>query len=269
MLGLAALPTMEGVPSEELIRVICTIIEKEDANLHTELVASMQTNAFFAALALDLAACEDADETGRDRRGDSLIGKAVEILAFHSQRAAEQSLREEMEVLAQVLLALAVRVPEAKIERLGFGRLVRVYQREVVRKAADLGSGFSRCAAYCTAAVWPWRKAWLQPWFLEEVQRFRASQGEVDDEEPGLWDWLDVSMTQSTPQEGPPTEGRDFSVGIVPWPGGVAWYLQPQTTISEGAPESALLRAYGPEVRVMGWSSGGDGAEQEANIPEE
>ncbi|CAE7228216.1 unnamed protein product, partial [Symbiodinium microadriaticum] len=49
------------------------------------------------------------------------------------------------EMMAQLLLALAVRAPEAKLELLGFSSLIRVQQRELVRKAIQLGSGFSRC----------------------------------------------------------------------------------------------------------------------------
>ncbi|CAE7510235.1 unnamed protein product [Symbiodinium natans] len=177
LVGLAALPSGMELPWEELIQLSCQAVKKE---IH-DFACIHLTNAFFGAVALELMACEDAGDSTSQRwpLAEVALADAVELTSFHlAMQHLEQALRVDTELVAQALLALAVRAPEATLERIGFSALVRVQQRELVRKAHDMGSGFARCAAYTTAAAWPWREEWLQPWFLEEVQRFRESQEE-------------------------------------------------------------------------------------------
>ncbi|CAE7907357.1 unnamed protein product, partial [Symbiodinium sp. KB8] len=195
---------------------------------------------------------------------EAALVEALSLMAYHMLLIIPRGLRVEMEMMAQLLLALAVRAPEAKLELLGFSSLIRVQQRELVRKAIQLGSGFSRCAAFAAAAVWPWREEWLQPWFLEEVRHF--GEREAVEVTAGLSDWLDaaVSAQEPTPQGAP--VARDFGVGVVPWPSAVAWYLPPCQTERN---ESPLLRTYGPETRVMGWELGMDSMEQDADFAQE
>eukprot|EP00439_Symbiodinium_sp_Y106_P026812 s1933_g3.t1 len=151
---------------QELILLSCHAITKD---IH-DLPPIYLTKSFFAAVALDLVASEDAAQ-GASRRpattammrsdpteAEAALVEATTLMAYHMLRIIPRGLRVEMEMMAQLLLALAVRAPEAKLELLGFSTLIRVQQREIVRKAAQLGSGFSRCAAFAAAAVWPWRE---------------------------------------------------------------------------------------------------------------
>lgn len=261
LLGIATLPPWVDLPRQELIQLSCRAIAKD---IH-DLPPIYLTKSFFGAVALDLVASEDAAQSASYPFEAALV-EALSLMAYHMLLIIPRGLRVEMEMMAQLLLALAVRAPEAKLELLGFSSLIRVQQREIVRKAIQLGSGFSRCAAFAAAAVWPWREEWLQPWFLEEVRHFgeREAEAEVT---AGLSDWLDaaVSAQEPTPQ-GAPVDARDFGVGVVPWPSAVAWYLPPCQTERN---ESPLLRTYGPETRVMGWELGMDSMEQDADFAQE
>ncbi|CAE7354473.1 unnamed protein product [Symbiodinium sp. CCMP2592] len=196
LLGIATLPPRADLPRQELILLICQAISKD---IH-DLPPIYLTKSFFSAVALDLVASEDAAQSASDpTEAEAALVEATSLMAYHMLQIIPRGLRVEMEMMAQLLLALAVRAPEAKLELLGFSTLIRVQQREIVRKAEQLGSGFSRCAAFAAAAVWPWREEWLQPWFLEEVRHFVETQVEAEDITGGLSDWLDAAISAQEP----------------------------------------------------------------------
>eukprot|EP00435_Cladocopium_sp_Y103_P058927 s952_g20.t2 len=137
---------------------------------------------------------------------------AQQVVAKELLPVLNVCLAPELEVLVQSLLALSRRATPEHLSSLGFRILLLVSQREAVRKAKDLGpKRAARLSCFLTAAVWPWRSALLQPWFLEEMKSFVSTSDAGFEGIYGHWlQGLQVSDVEH----------------VEPWPEPVAWYLE-------------------------------------------
>lgn len=241
LLALAMLPRgfASEAESSQLVQLACNVVLAASADFPPSYLAS----SFYALVALHLES------------PDPEVGAALSALTQELRKKMCLCLVPEMELMAQALLALAVSTSEELAREFGLHSLLRVQQREAVRKAHDFGPvAAARLAVFTVAGCCELKaqagSSILQKWFLPYVQTYVQSATVRIDPQPNC----DASEHLTWLRRVDPD-----CIASTSWPPGIAWYLRPEPG------ESAAAKAYGGPDKLMGWSMGQLDALEEEN----